>query len=87
MERAGRDRMTAGGFAGFEMWASSLENVTIVEPGALDPLSLPAQPIASLDQFHPRETLQHRVNVAGIVTYVDSVGSNNSFSSRTRTPE
>jgi PAS domain S-box-containing protein len=60
---------------GFEIWASSLGNVTMVEPGALDPLSLPAQPIASLGQFHPRETLQHRVSVAGIVTYVDSVGS------------
>ncbi|MGA2853710.1 MAG: PAS domain S-box protein [Verrucomicrobiota bacterium] len=62
-------------FVSFEMWASSLENVTVVEPGAPDPLSLTTQPIASLGQFHPRETLQHRVGVGGIVTYVDSVGS------------
>ena len=62
-------------FIGFTMWASSLADVQIEEPGIADPLSLPAQPIASLGQFHPRETLQHRVSVAGIVTYVDSVSS------------
>jgi len=62
-------------FMGFTMWASSLDDVKVEEPGALDPLSLPAQPIASLDQFHPSETLQHRVTVAGIVTYVHPGGS------------
>jgi PAS domain S-box-containing protein len=62
-------------FKGFTMWASSLDEVKVEEPGALDPLSLPAQPIASLDQFHPSETLQHRVTVAGIVTCVHPSGS------------
>ena len=58
-------------FVSFTLWASSLADVVVEEAGVADPLSLPAQPIASLSQFHPRETLQHRVNVAGIVTYVE----------------
>ncbi len=62
-------------FIGFTMWASSLADVQIEEPGVADPLSQPVQPIASLDEFHPRQTLQHRISIAGIVTYVDSVAS------------
>ena len=57
---------------GFEMWASDLDEVHVEEPGATDPLSRPAQPIASLGQFHPRQTLQHRINLAGVVTYADA---------------
>lgn len=59
-------------FVGFEMWASSLDEVQIEEPGVPDPLALPAQPIASLDQFHPRQTLQHRVCIGGNATLVDT---------------
>jgi PAS domain S-box-containing protein len=58
-------------FVASELWASSLAEVQIEEPGLTDPLSQPAQPIASLNQFHPRQTLQHRLNVAGVVTLVD----------------
>ena len=59
-------------FVGFVMWASSLADVQVEESGAADPLSLPVQSIASLDQFHPRQTLQHRVNLAGVVTYAET---------------
>ncbi len=59
-------------FAGFEMWASSLDDIKIEEAGAEDPLSRPPQPILSLSQFHPRQTLQHRSSYAGTVTLVDT---------------
>ncbi len=55
----------------FNLWASSLTDVQVEEAGVADPLNLPALPIASLSQFHPRQTLQHRLTVAGIVTYVE----------------
>jgi PAS domain S-box-containing protein len=58
-------------FIGYEMWASSLDEVRIENYGRADPLSQPAQPIASLNQFHPRQTLQQRISVAGVVTYVE----------------
>jgi len=54
------------------MWASSLGDVHVEEPGVANPFSLPVQPIASLNQFHPRLTLQHRINFAGLVTMIDS---------------
>jgi len=57
---------------GFEMWASGLDAVHVEELGATDPLSRPAQTIASLGQFHPRQTLQHRINLAGVVTYAEA---------------
>jgi hypothetical protein len=58
-------------FVASTLWASSLAEVQIEEPGLADPLSQPVQPIASLNQFHPRQTLQHRLNIAGVVTLVD----------------
>jgi PAS domain S-box-containing protein len=53
------------------LWASSLDDVHVEEPGVTDPFSLPVQPIASLNRFHPRQTLQHRINLAGLVTMCD----------------
>jgi PAS domain S-box-containing protein len=53
---------------GLQMWASSMNDLEVEEAGAVDPLASPAQPIVSLSQFRPRQTLQHRVTVAGIVT-------------------
>jgi len=53
---------------GVTVWAQSLDFVQIEESGTADPLSTPAQPIIGLSQFHPREILQRRVKVAGIVT-------------------
>ena len=41
-------------------------------PGVSDPLNQPVQPIATLDQFHPRQTLQHRISIGGIATFVDT---------------
>ena len=58
-------------FVNCELWASSLADVQVEEPGEADPLSLPVKPIASMSQFHPRQTLQHRINFAGVVTYAD----------------
>jgi PAS domain S-box-containing protein len=55
-------------FTGFQMWASSLDEVQIEDAGAADPFSLPAQPVANLSQFRPRQTLQRRINIAGVVT-------------------
>jgi PAS domain S-box-containing protein len=60
---------------GFIMWSSSLADVQIEEPGVANPFSQPVQSIASLGEFHPRQTLQHRVSVAGVVTYVHPSGS------------
>ncbi len=57
---------------GLTMWASSLSDVRVEEAGVTDPLSQPAQTIASLGQFHARQTLQHRINIAGVVTYVEA---------------
>ena len=57
---------------GFILWVSSLADVQIEEPGVSDPLNQPVQPIATLDQFHPRQTLQHRISIGGIVTFVDT---------------
>ena len=54
------------------MYASSLASVEIEEPGLADPLNQPGQPIAALDQFQPRQTLQHRITVAGTATLVDT---------------
>jgi PAS domain S-box-containing protein len=45
------------------------------EPGVADPLSLPVQSIASLSQFLPRQTLQHRVKIAGVVTLCEPARS------------
>ena len=59
---------------GFEMWVSSLADIQVEELGANDPLNLPAQPITSLGQFHPRQTLQHRVNIAGVVSLCEARG-------------
>jgi two-component system cell cycle sensor histidine kinase/response regulator CckA len=56
-------------FAGLEMWVSSLHYVVVDEPGRPEPASLPAQPITSLGEYHPLQTLQHRINLAGTVTY------------------
>ncbi len=55
-----------------QMWASSLDCVQIEEPGVADPLSQPAKPIVSLSQFRPRQTLQRRVAVSGVVTFCQS---------------
>src|SRR5205814_1765961 len=53
---------------GLQMWVTSLDFVQIEELGATDPLSSPSQPIISLSQFRPRQSLQRRVTIAGIVT-------------------
>jgi len=53
---------------GIEMWVPSMDLIEVKEPGAADPLSLPAQPIISLSQARPHATLQRRVKVSGIVT-------------------
>ena len=57
---------------GVQLWVSSLDDIQVEELGVADPLSLPALPIASLSGFHPRQTMQHRVNVAGQVTFCDA---------------
>ena len=59
-------------FTGLTMWVSSLAEVQIEEPGISDPLIQPAQSVVTLDQFHPRQTLQHRTTIAGIATLVDT---------------
>ena len=59
-------------FMGFTMWVSSLADVQIEEPGVSDPLDQPVQSIATLDQFHPRQTLQHRISIGGIATLIDT---------------
>ena len=59
-------------FMGFTMWVSSLADVQIEEPGVSDPLNQPVQPIATLDQFHPRQTLQHRISIGGVATFIDT---------------
>jgi PAS domain S-box-containing protein len=61
-----------GQLAVLTMWASSLSDVSVEEAGVTDPLSQPTQSIASLGQFHTRQTLQHRINVAGVVTYAEA---------------
>jgi len=55
-------------FMGPAVLSPSLEHVVIEEPGMADPLSLPVRPVASLNQFRPRLTLERRVNIAGVVT-------------------
>ena len=57
-----------------QMWASSLDEVLIKESGATQPLNQPTVPIASLNLYHPSQTLQHRVSVAGVVTMTNQTG-------------
>ena len=58
------------------MWASSLDEVFIKESGATNSLNQATVPIASLDQYHPLQFLQHRVTVAGLVTMMDTNQNN-----------
>jgi PAS domain S-box-containing protein len=54
------------------MNVSSLDYVHIEEPGVADPLSQPAQAISTIGEFRPRQTLQHRLTVAGMVSLRES---------------
>jgi PAS domain S-box-containing protein len=57
------------------MHASSLDYVHIEEPGLPDPLNQPAQPITAVGEFRPRQTLQHRLTVGGLVSLRESAHS------------
>jgi PAS domain S-box-containing protein len=52
----------------FQMYASSLDFVEVELAGNPDPLSRPAQPIASLSQFRSSQNLTRRVTVAGTIS-------------------
>ncbi len=58
-------------FTGVILTIPSMADVDIEEPAPLDPFALPALPVRSLLQFKPGQRFNHRVEVAGTVTYQD----------------
>jgi len=55
---------------GVRIWVPSLDYIEIEEPGITDPFSLPVQPISTLFQYRPRLSLQRRLAVSGVVTFI-----------------
>ena len=55
---------------GVRIWVPSLDYIEIEEPGITDPFTLPVQPISTLFQYRPRLSLQRRLAVSGVVTFI-----------------
>jgi PAS domain S-box-containing protein len=58
-------------FTGAYIWTPETNLVVVEEQGSADPFSLPTQPIAALSQFNQWRALQHRVKIAGVVTFCE----------------
>ncbi len=63
--RANPNRQLTGAY----VWSPSTNLLMVVEKGLADPFTLSAQPIASLFRFTQSRALQHRVKIAGVVTF------------------
>jgi len=60
---------------GIRLIVPGAEYVDVLEPGASDPWSLPAQPIDTLLQYSPGKTSGHRARMQGTVTFQSASGT------------
>ena len=63
--RANPSRQLTGSY----VWSPSLDSVVVEEKGVADAFALPERPIASLSEFTQSRVTQHRVKIAGVVTF------------------
>ena len=63
--RANPNRQLTGTY----IWSPSPDSLVVEEKGVADPFTLSAQPIASLSEFTQSRATQHRIKVAGTVTF------------------
>jgi hypothetical protein len=53
---------------GVHMFAQSLAQFRVLQPGPVDPFSLPVRPIANVMRYAPDMAPEHRIRVQGVVT-------------------
>ncbi len=54
---------------GVYIWMPTTNCLEVVEQGVADPFTLPARPIFSLSEFRQAHAPQHRIKIAGVVTF------------------
>ncbi|HUK89357.1 MAG TPA: ATP-binding protein, partial [Blastocatellia bacterium] len=60
---------------GIQIYAPSMDYVSIEEPPPADPFAMQIRPIASIMKFNPTDRLGHRIRVRGIVTQATAGGA------------
>ncbi len=65
----GSSANSARQLTGAYVWSPSTNLLVVEEQGVADPFTLPAQPIVSLSEYTQWRAIQHRVKIAGVVTF------------------